>query len=309
MMLTLIVLTILICSFILTTWIITGAVLIAYRSTHPYRRSPATSPASFGADYETVRFPSRDGVLLAGWLIKPRPRLAGEDVAEGVIVLCHGMAGNRDEVLHWAEALWKRGFGLLMFDFRSLGESEGERSTGGLHEAEDLRGAVDFVTSCPELRDLPLGVFGYSMGGAAAIMAAAEETRIRAVATHGTYATLDRAILQRCRYHFGPLAPVANWLTKKIAGWTGWFPYSTQRVSPVSVVSQLNPRPLLLLHGEQDHLVLAHDAQALYSAAASPKSLLMLPQSGHRTIHPPISTETRMQLSEFFQAALAMQRV
>jgi fermentation-respiration switch protein FrsA (DUF1100 family) len=208
------------------------------------------------------------------------------------------MLANRSEGLEWAEALWRRGFAVLMFDFRAVGQSEGERCSAGYYESIDLCGAVDYALSRSDCRDLELGVFGFSMGGAAAIIAAADEPRIQAVATHGAYATLDRAIIQRCRRHFGPLAPLAEWATRAIG--ERWMPVPTAEVSPMNAVSQLTPRPLLILHGTRDRVVHPEDAHVLHAAAGHPKTLNILPQSGHRRIHRSHREQTREQVVEFF---------
>jgi len=281
----------------IVAWVTIGVCLLAYYSTHPVRKRRLTnSPAQFGATFEDVRFLSRDGtVMLSGWFV---PAQAPQPGGPGIVVLCHGMLADRSEVLPWAEELWNSGFAVLMFDFRAVGESEGETCSAGYLEAMDLCGAVDFVSDRPDCQGLEIGVFGFSMGGAAAIIAAADEKRIMAVAAHGAFASLDRALIQRCRKHFGPLAPVAAWATRVIGA--RWMPVPTSDVSPMNAVSQLTPRPLLLLHGRKDKVVHHTDARDLHAAAGFPKTLNILPRSGHRTIHHTHRDQARKQVVDFF---------
>ena len=278
------------------TWVFAGAVLIAYIATHPPRRRVRKSPAKFGAIYENVTFPSRDGVTLSGWYLPTNTA----QTPRGAIVLCHGMSAHRQQSLFWAEPLYKAGFALLLFDFRGNGMSEGTLCSAGYAEPNDLLGAVDFLTARPELENVPLGVFGFSMGGATAIMTAAQDKRIQAIATHGAFASLESAISQRCRYHFGPLRPLAQWYMLRVALRKGWFPAPISEVAPVSVVSQITPRPLLLLHGSDDPIVAPRDAEALHEAAGIPKSLVVLPRSGHLRIHRPLRDDTRNLVTAFF---------
>src|SRR5258708_7161796 len=164
---------------VLALTIVTGAVAIAYRSTHPPRYRIRRNPAKFGAKYEEVSFTSADGTRLAGWWVPaPDPR--------SVIILCHGMSFHRGQMLPWAEFLWKAGFSLLIFDFRALGESGGDLCTMGLHEPDDVLAAVDYVESRGDARCLPLGALGFSMGGVAVMLAAARDTRIEAISTLGS---------------------------------------------------------------------------------------------------------------------------
>lgn len=278
-------------------WVLLGICVLAWFATHPPRKRIKGTPAQFGATYEEVVFPSLDGTMLAGWFIPARSE-APSAPARGVVILCHGMMANRGEALPWAERLWTEGFALLLFDFRAMGHSEGELCTAGYHEQQDLRGAVKYLEARPDMAAVPMGVFGFSMGGATAILAAADEERIQAVATHGAFATLPSAITQRCRRHFGPLAPVVSWGACLLA--TRWFPVSPALVSPVSAVSRLTPRPLMLIHGSRDRVVNPADAHALHDAAGHPKVLQVLPRSGHRRIHKSLRNETRESVVRFF---------
>jgi fermentation-respiration switch protein FrsA (DUF1100 family) len=282
-------------------WIVLGVCAIAYYSTHPPRRRSKRTPAQFGAEFEEVQFPSRDSVMLSGWFVPAR-----ETEPRGAVILCHGMCENRARMLPWAATLWTAGFSLLLFDFRAGGESEGDRCSAGYYEAKDLQGAVDYLASHPAAAGLPVGVFGFSMGGAAAILGAAEEARIQAVATHGAYATLDRAIVQRCRRHFGPLAPIAVWGTRVLGTGLHWFPIATSHVSPINAVSRLTPRPLLLLHGARDRTINPSDARDLLAAAGHPKALHVLPRSGHRRIHRTQKEEARQKVAQFFTDNLSI---
>jgi uncharacterized protein len=246
-----------------------GALAIAWFSTHPPRGRLRRSPATFGAAYEDVEFPSRDGTLLSAWLIPTAD-------ARGVLVLCHGMSADRSEMLPWAEWLWKAGYTLLLFDFRALGRSGGDLCTMGLYEPEDVKGAVDYL----EQRSMgPVGLLGFSMGGVAGIIAAAEDTRIRCIISHGAYADLDRAIAQRCRRHFGPLGPVVEWPARRIG--QRWFPTTSDAVSPLREIRRISPRPVLLLNGVYDPIVLPANAADMHAAACSPKDLWILPSSRH----------------------------
>lgn len=253
-----------------------GSWALAYLTTHPLRL-PVRRPRDLDdASLEDVVFPSRDGLRLSGWML-PAPE------ARAGIVLCHGSHSNRAEMLFWARMLRRRGYHLLLFDFRTRGRSEGKRFSIGYYEIQDLEGALDYLLSRPEMAGLPVGVFGLSMGGAVALMTAAKDSRIAAVATHGAYARLDRAIAQRGRLLLGPLGP----LLSVPATWWGmrWLPVKPERVSPMEVMAQIAPRPVLVMHGARDRIVSPDDARALYRAAKAPKELLILPRSWHVRIH------------------------
>lgn len=268
-----------------------GSLAFAYFSTHPRRRTLRRTPEAHDLPFEEVSFLAPDSVRLAGWFLPSPGARAG-------IILCHGFPNNRWEMMDWARLLHPAGYHLLLFDFRALGHSEGELCSIGHYETGDLLGAVEYMTSRPEMRDLPLGVFGLSMGGAVALMATAQEERIAAVATHGAYATLERAIAQHCRLYFGPLGKTMH----KPTAWWGrrWFDFDPREVSPLEAIQRIAPRPVLLFHGGRDLIVNPNDAHALYAAAGEPKQLHWLPYSWHASIHPAERKEYEATLLDFF---------
>jgi alpha-beta hydrolase superfamily lysophospholipase len=192
------------------------------------------------------------------------------------------MLANRMELLPWAEAFYKAGFSTLVFDFRALGESEGLLATAGYLETQDFLGALNFVSERSDLSSLPVGVFGFSMGGSVAITGAARDKRVQAVATHGAFATLDRAIMQRCRKHFGLMARPAAWSIRGLTAF--WMPVHSREFAPIAEAANIAPRPFLILHGSEDSIILPEDAHDLYAAAATEGGLHILPDSGHRRI-------------------------
>ena len=276
-------------------WVVGGSYVIAYLAACPPRRRLKRTPEKFGAAFENVNFPSRDGMVLSAWFVP-----AAVPEPQGVVILCHGMMANRVEMLPWAESLWKRNFALLMFDFRATAMSGGDRCTAGCFEPQDLRGAVDYIEARPDCAHIPIGAFGFSMGGATAIMAAADDKRIQAVCSHGAYATLYGAIEQRCKHHFGPLAPIAERIIMRLGNRQHWFATAPFTVAPLRAVTQLKPRALLLLHGERDPIIPAHHARTLYAAATGPKELHMLPRSRHRRINRKIRPQAHERVVQFF---------
>jgi alpha-beta hydrolase superfamily lysophospholipase len=240
-------------------------------ATHPLRLPVRRLPRE-SLELEEVAFPARDGIRIAGWF-------ASAPNAQGAVILCHGHPMNRMEMLPWARLLHAAGFHVLLFDFRSMGESEGDLCSIGHLEVNDLLGAVDYLVRRPEMYGLEAGVFGISMGGAAAIMAAAQDERIAAVATHGAYASLERAIQQRGRMLLGPAGPL---LAASATYWARrWIDTDPRSVSPQALVAQIAPRPVLISHGRMDLTINPEDAHALYSAAGTPKTLNVLPNSWH----------------------------
>lgn len=274
---------------------VAGSATMAHIITRP-RRLRAVATREVGDTVEDVSFRTDDGLTLHGWyLAHPAPRDA--------IVICHGYAMNRHELLDFADALRERGHAVLLFDFRAHGASEGVRSTIGYREADDIGAAVAFLKARPELAGRRVGVAGISMGAAAALLAAAREPHIAAVVADSSFATLRdiaagglRLIYRLPAFPFAPLiVRFSELLTRSRIGAN----------RPIDAVAALAPRPLLLIHNGADQLVPVANARALYAAAGEPKELWIVPDLGHASALTYFPREYVERLDRFFSRALA----
>ena len=110
------------------------------------------------------------------------------DLAPGdtrpALVTCSGYQGLK--VIHparFARAFVRHGYVCLAFDYRGFGKSEGER--GRLvpqEQVEDVRAAISFLETLPEVDVTRIVVIGWGLGGGVAIVEAADDPRVRAVA-------------------------------------------------------------------------------------------------------------------------------
>jgi fermentation-respiration switch protein FrsA (DUF1100 family) len=117
------------------------------------------------------------------------------------------------------------------------------------------------------------------MGAVAAILAAAEDERIRAVVADSGYARLSDAIRDWWRGSLGsgvalllkPSLLVGMLITRR----------SPYRVAPEAVIGRIAPRPILIIHGTHDYLITPRHAERLYAAAAEPRMLWWAEGSQH----------------------------
>lgn len=155
-----------------------------WMAVRPPRLAIPGTPRDYGLSAEDLTLTTADGVRLAAWLIPAAASTSPADTP--AVVLLHGYPANKADLLPIAGALRSR-FTVLLLDFRSFGASEGRATTLGFRERGDLRAGVDALAQRGHTR---IGVFGYSLGGAVAILAAAEDPRIRAVAAWAPFADL-----------------------------------------------------------------------------------------------------------------------
>ncbi len=274
--------------------ILAGSAVMAHVITRP-RRLRVVAAREIDDSVEDITFRTDDGLTLHGWYLEhPAPRDA--------IVIGHGFAMNRNELLDLAFALRARGHAVLLFDFRAHGGSEGGRSTIGYREAGDISAAAVFLGSRPELAGRRIGVAGISMGAAAALMAAARDERIAAVSADSSFATLHdiaagglRQIYRLPAFPFVPLIVRFGELLTRVQ-------IGANR--PIDAVAAIAPRPLLLIHGAADGLIPVDNAQDLYAAAGEPKELWIVPDLGHAAAFLRMPDEYIERLDRFFNRAL-----
>jgi fermentation-respiration switch protein FrsA (DUF1100 family) len=140
----------------------------------------STTPARYGLAYTDVTFMTTDHVRLSAWYIRSTNRAA--------VVLMPGAGSVRTGVLAQAAVLARDGYGALLFDPRGQGRSGGRAMDIGWYGDRDLGAAVAYLQQQPDVDPSRIGVVGLSMGGEAAIGAAAAVPAIRAVVAEGATA-------------------------------------------------------------------------------------------------------------------------
>lgn len=239
-----------------------------------------------------------------------------------VVIPSSGYQGLK--VIHperFARALTARGYAVVAFDYRGFGLSEGERGRLVPQEwAEDLRAAVDRACAADELDETRLGLLGWGMGGGVVIAEAAEDERVRAVASvncisdghrstrHTHDETSWESLLTRVaadrgrRTELGRSEITSPWDIVRLDrdghtdGYVGEELYKAPgfgagvslesadlllRFSPQSVVHKIAPRPVLVVHGAENGLYDPQEARALYEHAQEPKRLHLIDGAGH----------------------------
>jgi dienelactone hydrolase len=171
-----------------------GPVGMAIVDIHSLHRSIGSPPS---ADYQNVNFTASDGVDLEGWY---RPSQNGASV-----LMISGGGGNRRSTLRHAKILVRHGYGVLVYDPRGSGNSEGTVNSYGWGWEKDAAAALDFLAMRDDVEPGRVGALGLSTGADMAIDIAGRRDDVKAVVADGSAAigyedikeytgkTLDRA--------------------------------------------------------------------------------------------------------------------
>lgn len=144
---------------------------LAYGFTHAARTT--TESGSLGAPYHEVAFETSDGLRLKGWFVPSRNR--------ATVIVFPGKKGTQKH----ARMLVRHGYGVLVFDRRGEGESEGDPNALGWAFNRDLKGALRFLRGRADVDRSRIGAIGLSVGGEALLQAASETSGFKAIVSDG----------------------------------------------------------------------------------------------------------------------------
>ena len=260
---------------------------MAILATH-VARAPVPG-ANLGAPYRTATFTTSDGLRLSGWYVPSRNGAA-------VIV----SPGRSPQVQAHARMLIRHGYGVLLFDVRGEGQSQGDRNMYGWSGDKDLIAAVTFLRRQPDIRHGEIGGLGLSVGGEMLLQTAAETTGLKAVVSEGA----GRRSLRE-HLHIPGLGAVQKWLTPWVVQ-TGALMVMSNTAPPpdlAQLVSRISPRPILLIramHGLDDESL----NRVYYAHARQPAALWEVPRGGHTRALAALPQQYQARVVGFFDRAL-----
>jgi hypothetical protein len=269
---------------------------MAANLTRTDRVRPEDTPESVGLGYSDVGFTSRGGdARLSGWIIPPdasvdSAQATTQNSAEGTswIVMLHGDHTNRSDpktgMLGIASELSKHGFGIFMFDLRGRGDSPTAMSSSGYFERLDLQGASDYLVSKGVDRSR-IGVLGFALGGAVALMAGANPNNFGAVVSDSAFADLTLVLRSTMTGVKRPLTlwfPGMKFMAKSIYG------IDIAEISPARAIAR-SDTPVLVIHGEEDAVIPVEHARLLGRAIGASfdeieggqETVWVVPGAGH----------------------------
>lgn len=229
---------------------------------------------------QPISFSNSRGDTLAGVLHHPV-----ENSSAGAAILCHGMESdkNSEKLIFLGRHLAQRGILTLRFDFSYVGESSGKFADITYSgEVEDLRAAYELMRNRHSGK---IAIFGSSMGGTVALMFAAAERQVAALATLA-------APLHPENFPKRVLSPAGLERWRK----RGFTRYNGQRLN-VNMLEDLESIdvpgaarsiqcPVLILHGDADEVVPVAEAHELHGCLKNSQRLSILEGGDHRLSDP-----------------------
>lgn len=221
---------------------------------HPARTSPTGNTLKENnIEYQEVTLITKDGLKLSAWYTPPKNG--------AVILLAHGYNDNRPESLYVMFA--QNDYGVLAWDFRAHGNSEGEISSLGYYEQLDVEAALDFALTQEGVETI--GAWGGSMGASTILLTASKRNEIKAVVSDSAFPSLEDVLRLNMPIEF--LHPLVLFFSEYQTG------AQIEDVNVEKVIGQISPRAVFIIDGWGGGAVAMNSPYRLYDSANEPKEL------------------------------------
>jgi fermentation-respiration switch protein FrsA (DUF1100 family) len=261
--------------------------------------SEVNLPFDLPFEVEEVRFEGSDGLTMAGWHV---PSQNGT-----TIILLHGYGGNRTAMLWHARQLVNTGYGVLMYDERASGESEGTRRSYGWEDPRDVQGAIRFLEDVSDHQE-QIGIAGCSIGAQIALQSAAYYSEIGAVWADGPSSVRARDLPK-------PKDPIMGLviLGNYSLDWVYEVRLDIDAPPPmIDIIDQISPRPIMLVGGGQPHPLMGSEGETMiprYAHYAGPNAQTwVVPEATHCDGPARRPDEYTGRMMEFFDTAFGINR-
>jgi dienelactone hydrolase len=276
---------------LVVAYVLVVPVYAAYVFTHVARGFVPVP--ELGAAHEEVSFTTSDGLELQGWYVPSENGAA--------VIAFPGRKGPQRP----ARMLVEHGYGVLLFDRRGEGESEGDPNIFGWGGEKDVDAAVEFLRSRPDVDDEKIGGIGLSVGGEMMIEAAAESDGLKALVSEGAgirsireaWAIPDTRKRVEAALVHAVVTPAVALFSNRLP------PPSLEDLS-----GQIAPTPVFFVYAVPGQGGEAELNETFYEAAQEPKEIWLVPGAEHTGGIEAQPEEYERRIVGFFDDALLDKR-
>ena len=222
---------------------------------------------------DTVQFKTKNGLLIDCWYSKP------DSAAKGTVILFHGLSTNKNYFAYEAVQFRNWGYNILMVDLRGHGNSEGNITTLGFRESEEVKLAYDFVRQKGEKN---IFLWGLSLGAVSIAKAISDyDIKPSGVILEMPFACLQSYLKARSRVFGFPEEPFGFLVTAWVGIERGYYGFGHKVTDYVKKINC----PVLLQWGSRDRYVLQEETDGVYNNIASVnKKLVVYEDADHQSL-------------------------
>jgi hypothetical protein len=237
-----------------------GLALVGVDNPRPINKTKPQHP------FKTIKIKSNKEIEC--WLFK-------QSEAKGTVALFHGYGGEKSSMLDKAAVFEELGYNTLLVDFMGCGGSEGNQTTIGYKEAEQVKSCFDYLKENGEQN---IVLFGTSLG-ATAIMKAVNDYQLKvsSIIIECPFGTMLQTVKNRFSSMSIPSFPMAHLLVFWGGVQNGFNAFGH---NPIDYATNIKC-PTLLFYGEKDEKVTAQETQRIFENLNGTKQLVSFPLAGH----------------------------
>jgi alpha-beta hydrolase superfamily lysophospholipase len=216
--------------------------------------------------YKTIKINSNKEIEC--WYIKTAN-------SKGTVILFHGYGGDKSQMIDKSDEFITMGYSTLLVDFMGSGNSEGNTTSIGYFEAQQVKSCYDYIAKRGEKN---IHLFGTSMGAAAILKALDDYTITPAsIIIECPFGSMYKTVSARFRIMKAPTFPMAGLLVFWGGMQNGFWAFNH---NPEEYAKSVKC-PVLLMYGEKDNRVSREEIDTIYSTIKSKKKLVTFPLAGH----------------------------
>jgi uncharacterized protein len=260
-------------------------VLIGYGTTHIARSDKNTGTLDVAHVDVTLR--TSDDLDLPGWYVPSRNRAA-------VIVF-----PGRENRQKYARMLARHGYGVLLFDRRGEGKADGDPEGFGWNLDKDIRAAIAYLKTRPDVARGRIGGLGLSVGGEMMLDTASDTRDLAAVVSEGAGARVMSE-------EMADLSGAGKWISAPLlavkTASVALFSDTTPPDNLEDLIPRIAPRPVFLINAA--HNEVDQKAPEYFAAAREPKQQWLVPRGGHTDGINTMPREYERRVVGFFDRSL-----
>jgi alpha-beta hydrolase superfamily lysophospholipase len=216
--------------------------------------------------FQTIKLKSNKEIEC--WLIK-------NEKSKGTVILFHGYGTEKSSMLDKSNEFIKLGFNTMLVDFMGSGNSQGNQTTIGYKEAEEVKTSFDYLRKSGEKN---IYLFGTSMG-AVAIMKCINDNKINpeGIIIECPFGSMYETVCARFKKMHAPTFPMAGILVFWGGIQNGFWGFNH---NPTEYSKNINC-PTLLLYGEKDKSVSRKEINEIFANLNGQKTLKTYKNTGH----------------------------
>lgn len=242
--------------------------------------------------YETVQLTTKAGKKIEAWYSK------ADSVSNGTVILFHGISNTKSTLLPEADEFRALGYRTLLVDLRGHGNSEGNSTSLGVKETEEVKLAYDFIVSKGERKII---LYGSSMGAVVVAKAMHDyQWKVAGIMLDMPFQSLQTYLKDKARTLGFPSQPFAFLTTFWIGvqkGYNGFNHSTTRYVKDIHC-------PVLMQWGSLDNFILREETQKIFNTiGTAQKKLVIYERAGHESFAQNDPLKWRIETERFLATA------